>query len=279
MRFWDCSALRSSLPSNKQGHQALSRLSNHPSSASSPAHPATAAAAAAPLPPVLPALLLPAAADISRPGGAGHALLFSDHGVVIEGFKDLGESGIAFSTAEQVPMLEAQQQRHAQTRLRAAYLAFQRWMRWCWPAIEGCPRPAAHPAAAPDAFTFEAWLSTTDFCHPSAIFSYALDSKAEVGRRTRRTAAEPVCAAGPQLEPHLLLQQAKAPACGCHAAQARPSADEALAQPAACSPCCKPCLAGPICHPSSQSQSQRTADFNHFVSGRGAQPAALCRMV
>ncbi|PRW20453.1 concanavalin A-like lectin glucanase [Chlorella sorokiniana] len=68
------------------------------------------------------ALLLPAAADISRPGGAGHALLFSDHGVVIEGFKDL----------------------------------------------------------APDALTFEAWLSTTDFCHPSAIFSYALDSKAEV---------------------------------------------------------------------------------------------------
>lgn len=89
VRFWDCSALRSSLPSSQQGHQALSRLSNHPSSASSPAHPA--AAAAAPLPPVLPALLLPAAADISRPGGAGHALLFSDHGVVIEGFKDLGE--------------------------------------------------------------------------------------------------------------------------------------------------------------------------------------------
>ncbi len=40
------------------------------------------------------------------------------------------------------------------------------------------PRPC--PAAASDAFTFEAWLSTTDYCHPSAIFSYALDSKAEV---------------------------------------------------------------------------------------------------
>ncbi len=49
---------------------------------------------AAPLPPLLPALLPPAAADISRPGGAGHALLFSDHGVVIEGFKDLGERGL-----------------------------------------------------------------------------------------------------------------------------------------------------------------------------------------
>ena len=74
-----------------------------------------------------------------------------------------------------------------------------------------CSHPAAHPAAAPDAFTFEAWLSTTDFCHPSAIFSYALDSKAEVGRRTRRTAEEPLCAAALQLEPHLLLPQAQSP--------------------------------------------------------------------
>lgn len=35
------------------------------------------------------------------------------------------------------------------------------------------PRPSP---AAPDAFTFEAWLSTTDYCHASAIFSYALPS-------------------------------------------------------------------------------------------------------
>ncbi|KAL4421057.1 hypothetical protein ABPG77_001352 [Micractinium sp. CCAP 211/92] len=60
-----------------------------------------------------------AAADVSRPGGAGHALLFRDHGVVIENFKDL----------------------------------------------------------APDALTFEAWLSTTDYCHRSAIFSYAIQSQ------------------------------------------------------------------------------------------------------
>lgn len=33
-----------------------------------------------------------AAADVSRPGGAGHALLFRDHGVVIENFKDLGKA-------------------------------------------------------------------------------------------------------------------------------------------------------------------------------------------
>ncbi|PSC70155.1 concanavalin A-like lectin glucanase [Micractinium conductrix] len=61
-----------------------------------------------------------AAADVSRPGGAGHALLFRDHGVVLPNFKDL----------------------------------------------------------APDALTFEAWLSTTDFCHASALMSYALDSQA-----------------------------------------------------------------------------------------------------
>lgn len=29
-------------------------------------------------------------ADVSRPGGAGHALQFRDHGVVLENFKDLG---------------------------------------------------------------------------------------------------------------------------------------------------------------------------------------------
>lgn len=28
---------------------------------------------------------------MSRPGGAGHALLFRDNGVVFENFKDLGE--------------------------------------------------------------------------------------------------------------------------------------------------------------------------------------------
>lgn len=32
-----------------------------------------------------------AGADLSRPGGAGHALLFRDHGVVIENFNDLGK--------------------------------------------------------------------------------------------------------------------------------------------------------------------------------------------
>lgn len=54
-------------------------------------------------------------------------------------------------------------------------------------APAGAPLPANRtlrnaplPAAAPDAFTFEAWLSTSDFCHASAIFSYAMDSAAAV---------------------------------------------------------------------------------------------------
>ena len=63
---------------------------------------------------------------MSRPGGAGHALLFRDHGVVLENFKDIG----------------------------------------------------------PDALTFEAWISTSDYCHSSALLSYAVqprsrDAKAE----------------------------------------------------------------------------------------------------
>ena len=40
-----------------------------------------------------------AAADVSRPGGAGHALLFRDHGVVIENIKDLGEAAKALGCA------------------------------------------------------------------------------------------------------------------------------------------------------------------------------------
>lgn len=74
------------------------------------------------------ALLRGAAADVSRPGGAGHALLFRDHGVLLSPFNDL----------------------------------------------------------APDAFTFEAWISTSDFCHRSALFSYALDSQSsDESQRTR----------------------------------------------------------------------------------------------
>ena len=30
-----------------------------------------------------------------------------------------------------------------------------------------------------DALTFEAWISTSDFCHRGTILSYALDSKAK----------------------------------------------------------------------------------------------------
>ena len=59
-------------------------------------------------------------ADLSRPGGAGHALLFRDHGIKIENFRDLGS----------------------------------------------------------DAFTFEAWVRTSDSCHRAALFSYALPSTA-----------------------------------------------------------------------------------------------------
>lgn len=65
---------------------------------------------------------------MSRPGGAGHALLFRDYGIVIEPFNDLAQ----------------------------------------------------------DAFTFEAWVRTTDHCHRSALFSYALPSSegADEKRRT-----------------------------------------------------------------------------------------------
>ena len=31
----------------------------------------------------------------------------------------------------------------------------------------------------PDAITFEAWVSSSDFCHASALMSYALDSKSD----------------------------------------------------------------------------------------------------
>jgi cysteine-rich repeat protein len=36
------------------------------------------------------------AGELSKPGGAGHALLFRDHGVVIEDFQDLGENELTF---------------------------------------------------------------------------------------------------------------------------------------------------------------------------------------
>jgi hypothetical protein len=66
-------------------------------------------------------------ADVSRPGGAGHALLFRDNGVVLENF-----SGFA-----------------------------------------------------PDALTFEAWVSTSDYCHASALMSYAVESHStDPSRRT-----------------------------------------------------------------------------------------------
>ncbi|KAK9844409.1 hypothetical protein WJX74_002134 [Apatococcus lobatus] len=58
------------------------------------------------------------AAGVSSSGGAGHALLFHDHGVVLRNFKD-------------------------------------------FPSTE---------------MTFEAWVSTSDYCHASTLMSYALDS-------------------------------------------------------------------------------------------------------
>lgn len=72
-----------------------------------------------------------AAADLSQAGGAGHSLIFRDHGVVIENFSDL----------------------------------------------------------APDAFTFEAWLRTSDNCHRSAIFSYANRVDDPMADEATRTAA------------------------------------------------------------------------------------------
>ncbi len=39
-------------------------------------------------------------------------------------------------------------------------------------------RPCPAPLAAGTEFTFEAWISTSDYCHRSAIFSYAKDSMA-----------------------------------------------------------------------------------------------------
>lgn len=66
-----------------------------PPMCSQPAASRCTSESANPPPPPLPAhsaalLLAPAAADVSRPGGAGHALLFKDNGVVLRGFKDLG---------------------------------------------------------------------------------------------------------------------------------------------------------------------------------------------
>ena len=166
-----------------------------------------------------------AAADVSRPGGAGHALLFRDHGVVLPNFKDLGEHWWWWEHG-----LDATRgQRAAARRAPAAFcraappacppVSFRsprrpaarpplpipqlpdcqrQWVEPChaspppWPPRGRGPSHAAQhlrlarlrPAAcaAPDALTFEAWLSTTDFCHASALMSYALDSQARVGR-------------------------------------------------------------------------------------------------
>ena len=78
-------------------------------------------------PPALPAAglallaaALPAAADVSRPGGAGHALLFADHGVLIEGFKDLGESAAAALTSARWPQRPRQRRRSLRPRSRLA---------------------------------------------------------------------------------------------------------------------------------------------------------------
>lgn len=46
--------------------------------------------------------------------------------------------------------------------------------------------------AAPDALTFEAWLSTTDYCHRSAIFSYAIQSQVCKQARCCQWAVRPV---------------------------------------------------------------------------------------
>jgi hypothetical protein len=43
--------------------------------------------------------------------------------------------------------------------------------------------PCPPSLAGPDALTFEAWLSTSDYCHASALFSYALPSTAEDPRQ------------------------------------------------------------------------------------------------
>lgn len=60
----------------------------------------------------------------------------------------------------------------------------------CVPQASTCrakPKAASRTwPAAPDAFTFEAWISTTDFCHSSALFSYALRSQS--GDEHQRTA-------------------------------------------------------------------------------------------
>ena len=75
----------------------------------------------------------PAAADVSRPGGAGHALLFRDHAVVLDNFTALG---------------------------------------------------------AGDALTFEAWISTSDYCHASALMSYAAPNAAGPRSSERRRTSD-----------------------------------------------------------------------------------------
>lgn len=47
-----------------------------------------------------------------------------------------------------------------------------------WQPAHRLATPPPHLRAAPDAFTFEAWLSSADYCTPSALLSYALPSSA-----------------------------------------------------------------------------------------------------
>ena len=141
--------------------------------------PAAALTAAARAPPARAALL--ACADVSRPGGAGHALLFADNGLLLENFRGLGETagragaGAVPSAAaappcrrerwpRPTPLLARRTDQHYTTRLERPP-SYPPFMCLCCPC-----------AAAPDAFTFEAWLSTTDYCTPSALLSYAVPS-------------------------------------------------------------------------------------------------------
>ena len=64
---------------------------------------------------------------MSRPGEAGHALLFSDNYAKVEPFDDMPS----------------------------------------------------------DELTFEAWLSTTDYCHPGTVMSYAVKPKPGAGKHER----------------------------------------------------------------------------------------------
>jgi cysteine-rich repeat protein len=68
-----------------------------------------------------------AAAAVSRPGEAGHALLFSDNYAKVEPFDDMPS----------------------------------------------------------DELTFEAWLSTTDYCHPGTVMSYSVKPKPGAGKHER----------------------------------------------------------------------------------------------